>query len=247
MATSTCILTNSCHVWTAFQPLLTPWSGLLPLAMFVLFMVNIFMAFSVGAARRRYGITYPSLYAVPNTLRSYGGDETKPVSSSSSLSELCSPEDAAAFNRVQRGHQNVRCPPPPAGSAAAPGSSPAHPPSFLAPALLPPAFLPPKTLPAEHRELPADPRAEPHLVGLPHRIGLCAALVVPGAHFLLHRLRHRGGEAQQPHRRAADVPRAADAVWPEPLHGRAPFPRHAALHVRVKRPRNGSARALVVL
>ena len=69
------------------------------------------MAFGVGAARRRYGIKYPTLYAVPGTPRAYGpAAETKPLtgaaSASEPLSENCSPEDAYAYNSVQRGHQN---------------------------------------------------------------------------------------------------------------------------------------------
>ena len=97
-------------MWTGFNLLLTPWSGLVPLAFFVLFMVNIYMAFGVGAARRRFGIAYPSLYAVPGTPRAYGGPakEAKPVDplTTPALSELCTAEDAYKFNSVQRGHQN---------------------------------------------------------------------------------------------------------------------------------------------
>jgi glutathione S-transferase len=97
-------------VWTAFNPLLSAWSGLVPLAFFVLFVVNIYMAFGVGAARRKYGIKYPQMYAVPGTPRNYGPNETKALADASSntqpLSELCSAEDAYAYNSVQRGHQN---------------------------------------------------------------------------------------------------------------------------------------------
>ena len=101
--------TQTCHVWTAGNLLLTPWSGLLPLAFFVLFFVNMYMAFQVGAARRKYGIPYPSLYAVPGTPRAYGpaASAPKPVDATSTpMSELCTPEDAYKFNCVQRGHQN---------------------------------------------------------------------------------------------------------------------------------------------
>ena len=67
------------------------------------------MAFGVGAARKKYGIKYPQLYAVPGTPRAYGpAAETKSLSGASaeSLSENCSAEDAYAYNSVQRGHQN---------------------------------------------------------------------------------------------------------------------------------------------
>ena len=96
-------------MWTAGSLLLTPWSGLLPLAFFVLFFVNMWMAFQVGAARRKFGIAYPSLYAVPNTPRSYAPPTAtpKPVDPTTpALSDLCTAEDAYKFNCVQRGHQN---------------------------------------------------------------------------------------------------------------------------------------------
>ncbi len=38
MATFLCS-NGTCHVWTAFNHTLTPWSGLVPLGFFVLFMV----------------------------------------------------------------------------------------------------------------------------------------------------------------------------------------------------------------
>lgn len=81
----------------------------MPLGFFVLFMVNIYMAFGVGAARKKYGISYPQLYAVPGTPRNYAPGETKALSDASNtqpLSELCSAEDAYAYNCVQRGHAN---------------------------------------------------------------------------------------------------------------------------------------------
>ena len=80
----------------------------MPLALFVLFFVNLYMGISVGAARKKFGIAYPSLYAVPGTPRAYApAAEAKAADATSQpLSELCTPEDAYKFNCVQRGHQN---------------------------------------------------------------------------------------------------------------------------------------------
>jgi len=77
--------------------------------MFVLFFVHLYMSLKVGAARKKYGISYPSLYAVPGTPRNYGPPkEAKAVDGTSAppLSELCTAEDAYKYNSVQRGHQN---------------------------------------------------------------------------------------------------------------------------------------------
>ena len=88
-------------------------SGLVPLAFFIMFIVNIWMSFQVGAARRKYNIPYPTLYAVAGTPRNYGPVDPSPTAplttagdSAASKSELISNEDAYAFNCVQRGHQN---------------------------------------------------------------------------------------------------------------------------------------------
>ena len=105
-----CVITGTCDVWTNLQPSLSKWSGLLPLSFFILWCVNMWLAFKVGAARKKYGIQYPTLYAVPNTIRVYGPkvpvtvDATK--SESAVLGELITNEEAFAYNCVQRGHQN---------------------------------------------------------------------------------------------------------------------------------------------
>lgn len=62
-------------------------------------------------ARQKYGIDYPTLYAVAGTVRNYG--PPKPTTTKKdgatpapALAEVISNEEAFAFNSVQRGHQN---------------------------------------------------------------------------------------------------------------------------------------------
>jgi glutathione S-transferase len=105
---SACLINSTCHVWTAGNPTATPWSGLVPLGFFTCMLVNIYMMSQVGAARKKYKISYPTMYAVPGTLREYGPKgETSADASSTAAGELISSEEAFAFNCVQRGHQNT--------------------------------------------------------------------------------------------------------------------------------------------
>jgi glutathione S-transferase len=98
------------YVYTAGNLSLEPWSGLVPLGFFVLFIVNLYMSFSVGHARRKYGIPYPTLYAVPGTPRDYAPPKEGSTTSATPLTEgktaTITPEEAFYFNCVQRGHQN---------------------------------------------------------------------------------------------------------------------------------------------
>lgn len=81
------------------------WSkGLIPLAVILFFIEHMVMGGFVGAARATYGIPYPSMYAVPGTPRYYD-PSMKPKENP--LADTISNEDAFAFNRVQRGHQNM--------------------------------------------------------------------------------------------------------------------------------------------
>jgi glutathione S-transferase len=81
-----------------------------PLAFFVLFLVNGWMMFQVGAARKKYGIPYPTLYAVPGTPRDYAPPKEGVTTAAAPLTEgkepLITAEEAYKFNCVQRGHQN---------------------------------------------------------------------------------------------------------------------------------------------
>jgi glutathione S-transferase len=102
-----CVLTSTCSVWTAGSITLTPWSGVVPLGIFVLFLVNLWMAFQVGAARKKFGVSYPHLYAVAGQERAKSDEASKlePAAAQSS-SAVLSAEEAFQFNCVQRGHQN---------------------------------------------------------------------------------------------------------------------------------------------
>lgn len=102
---TTCISTSTCHVWTGGIPTATPWSGLVPLGFFVAMLVNVYMMGGVGAARKKFNIPYPTLYAVPGTPREYGPKGATSVDASASP-DLITNEEAFGFNCVQRGHQN---------------------------------------------------------------------------------------------------------------------------------------------
>lgn len=69
--------------------------------------VNMWMAFQVGAARKKYKIPYPTLYAVPGTPRDYSPDSATPAAPlTEGKDALITSEEAYKFNCVQRGHQN---------------------------------------------------------------------------------------------------------------------------------------------
>ncbi len=104
---STCIATSTCHVWTAGIPTSTPWSGLVPLGFFTCMLVNVYMMGQVGAARKKWRISYPTMYAVPGTPREYGPKGETAADASSPAGDLITNEEAFAFNCVQRGHQNT--------------------------------------------------------------------------------------------------------------------------------------------
>jgi hypothetical protein len=102
---------------------------LIPIVFFLLNIAHLVMGGGVGAARKRFGIPYPSLYAVPGTKADYspgaagestplkeasasrkGGEEASARSAASSSlipdDGLITEANAYAFNCVQRGHQN---------------------------------------------------------------------------------------------------------------------------------------------
>ena len=95
---------------TLFDPA-QPATGLLPLVAVLFNLVHIYLGVMVGAARRRYGIAYPTMYAVPGTLRAYseemrsGGDKDK--GAAEPLQAMITEDEAYRFNTVQRGHQNA--------------------------------------------------------------------------------------------------------------------------------------------
>ena len=113
---------STANVWVAGALSATPHSGLMPLVAFALTALHLWMGGLVGAARRKHRIPYPTLYAVPGTLRDYSPDREKLAAASASsstaslaesgggadsLSNVISEADAFAFNCIQRGHMNT--------------------------------------------------------------------------------------------------------------------------------------------
>jgi glutathione S-transferase len=112
----------SALVWINGVLAASPHSGLVPLVVVGMVFMNFWLSFQVGAARRKHRIPYPTLYAVPGTLRDYSPDREKLASAAAassstslssgeaggdSLSNVVSEADAFAFNCIQRGHQNT--------------------------------------------------------------------------------------------------------------------------------------------
>ena len=108
--------------YIAGQLSLSPYSGLVPIVLVVYMLVHVWMGSQVGAARKRYNIPLPSLYAVAGTPRHYGGsggddkerEKLAPSDASGGTaaslappSNIISEEDAFHFNCVQRGHLNT--------------------------------------------------------------------------------------------------------------------------------------------
>ncbi len=83
-----------------------PWSSILVPLVILLFNIGTMVAGGfVVQARNKYGIPYPTMYAVPGTKRYYN-DSMKPTDSAP-LEDTISDADAYNFNLIQRGHQNT--------------------------------------------------------------------------------------------------------------------------------------------
>jgi len=78
------------------------WYFLIPLTILLFNIVNMIFGGVVVQARTKYGIPYPTMYAVPGSPRYY--DES--MKSSDQKSDTITEEEAFAFNNIQRGHQN---------------------------------------------------------------------------------------------------------------------------------------------
>ena len=83
----------------------TPYAYLMPIVVVALFVMTMWMAVNVGMARKRYGIPYPTAYAVAGTPRHYGPE--KSGKSDSNKKNVISEEEAYKFNCMQRGHMNM--------------------------------------------------------------------------------------------------------------------------------------------
>jgi hypothetical protein len=65
-----CLKTASC-VYTAGSLTGSPHAAFVPAAIVLSLVASMYMGGMVGAARSKYKIAYPTLYAVPGTARSY--------------------------------------------------------------------------------------------------------------------------------------------------------------------------------
>jgi len=79
---------------------------LVPLVILLFNILNLVFGGLVVQARTKYGIPYPTMYAVPGTLRYYN-EAMKPTDASAEFSETITNDEAYLFNSVQRGHQNT--------------------------------------------------------------------------------------------------------------------------------------------
>jgi glutathione S-transferase len=90
---------------TLLAPGITWHALLVPLVILLFNIGNMVAGGFVVQARNKYGIPYPTMYAVPGTPRYYN-DAMKPTDTDP-LTDTISNEDAYAFNLIQRGHQNT--------------------------------------------------------------------------------------------------------------------------------------------
>jgi len=97
------------YTGTIFDPA-QPMTGLLPIVAVLFQLSTIYLGALVGMARARFGIPYPTMYAVAGTLRVYSDamrTAAKDKGAAEPLSSTISEEEAHGFNCVQRGHQNA--------------------------------------------------------------------------------------------------------------------------------------------
>jgi len=85
----------------------SPWTALLvPLVILLFSIMHIVFGALVGQARTKYGIPYPTAYAVPGSERYYD-PSMKPENPTTKFDDYIQSEEAHGFNLVQRGHQNT--------------------------------------------------------------------------------------------------------------------------------------------
>jgi uncharacterized membrane protein YecN with MAPEG domain len=83
------------------------WYFLIPLTILLFNIVNMVFGGLVVQARTKYGIPYPTMYAVPGRTRYYDESMRPTDGSDKKLDERITNEEAFHFNSIQRGHQNT--------------------------------------------------------------------------------------------------------------------------------------------
>ena len=83
------------------------WYFLIPLTILLFNIVNLVFGGLVVQARNKYGIPYPTMYAVPGRTRYYDESMRPTDGSDKKLDERITNEEAFHFNSIQRGHQNT--------------------------------------------------------------------------------------------------------------------------------------------
>ena len=86
-----------------------PWSSLLvPLVIVLFTIMNLVFGGLVMNARSKYGIPFPTMYAVPGSPRYYNSSmKPEKKADGTDFSENITNDEAYSFNLVQRGHQNT--------------------------------------------------------------------------------------------------------------------------------------------
>jgi uncharacterized membrane protein YecN with MAPEG domain len=83
------------------------WYFLIPLTILLFNIANMVFGGLVVQARTKYGIPYPTMYAVPGRTRYYDESMRPTDGSDKKLEERITNEEAFRFNSIQRGHQNT--------------------------------------------------------------------------------------------------------------------------------------------
>ena len=83
------------------------WYFLIPLTILLFNIANMVFGGLVVQARNKYGIPYPTMYAVPGRTRYYNESMKPTDGSDKKFEERITNEEAFHFNSIQRGHQNT--------------------------------------------------------------------------------------------------------------------------------------------